>query len=337
MPDVGGVMGSLHRERLNLVVDGVTQSLPGWADWLVWLGAWMRGQAGLEGKRVVVVVLPTRRLAGAFVALGSLLIAARLHDDSLDWESLQALPSGAQVNWRDTKGGKATSYSGNVLGVRDLYGSQVLAVAVQSPLKYKGSTYFLPRASALSYGVTQGAVTSRGQDALTRAARLLTSVVDDSSAAWARSPLADSTLVTERSAFLADLEGLYLESNKAPATALSEALVIADPAGRQHGKMRLISVRDQSSEDAPPGVTILDGARAASRLGQLASRSVVVLLDHAELDEEVLNGLNRFVAQSIDYGIYVDDGASAAVLPPASIDAFAFALPESRDVAQTRS
>lgn len=330
MPDVGSVMGSLHRERLTLLFEGEPRPLPDWADWLVWLGAWMRSQATLDGRRVAVVVLPTRRLAAAFVGLGAMMAASRLHDDTLDWEALQALPAGTSVHWRDARGGRAVSYAGTVAGIRDIGGSQFLAIAVQSPARSRGTTYMLPRATALSYGVTQGAVTNRGEGALARAAALLKAVADDSSAAWARSPMADSTLVAERASFLADLEGMVLKARNVPATELRDALAIADPEGRQHGKLRLIPARDQGSDDVLRGVTILDGARAASRLGQASARSVVVLLDHADYDEEIANGLNQFLAHSIDHGIHAGTD-SAVVAPPPSINVLAFALPEESD------
>lgn len=331
MLDVSSVMGSLHRERLTLLFEGGTRPLPDWADWLVWLGAWMRRQAVLDGRRVAVVVLPTRRLAAAFVGLGAMLAASRLHDDTLDWEALQTLPAGTSVHWRDTRGGRAVSFAGTVDGIREVGGSQFLAIAVQSPARSRGTTYMLPRATALSYGVTQGAVTNRSEGALARAAELLKAVVDGSSAAWARSPMADSTVVTERASFLDDLEGIVLKARNVPATELRDALAIADAAGRQHGKLRLVPARDQGSDDVPRGVTILDGARAASRLGQASAGSVVVLLDHADYDEEVVNGLNRFLAHSVDEGIHSGTGANAVVAPPPSIDVVVFALPEGCD------
>jgi len=331
-PVIGSVMGSLHRERLTLLSGGAAHRLPAWADWLIWLGAWMRGQAALDGRRAAVVVLPTRRLAAAFVGLGAMLAASRLHDDTLDWEALQTLSPGTLVHWRDTRGCRPINYSGTAEGIRDVDGNQFLALSVQAPARARGSTYLLPRESALSYGVTQGKVTSRSEGALVRATGLLKALVDDSSMAWAHSPMADSTLVTERATFLADLDGLVLEVRNGPATAFLDALAIADPDGRQHGKLRLIPLRDHGHDDVQRGVTILDGAGAASRLGQSSARSVVVLLDRAEFDEEVANSLNRFLAQSTDDSIQAGEGANAVVAPPPSIDVFVLGLPEGRDV-----
>ncbi|MEN5067373.1 hypothetical protein [Achromobacter aegrifaciens] len=163
------------------------------------------------------------------------------------------------------------------------------------------------------------------------AAALLNEVVDGSSATWIRSPLADSTLVTERSSFLADLDGVFLVAASPSGMALRDVLALSDPEGMQHGKLRLIPVRNHGSQDIPGGVTILDGARAISRLGQFSARSIVVLLDRADYDEEVVNDLNRFLAHSIDEGVHMNACAEGLIAPPPSIDVFAFALPDDRD------
>lgn len=333
MPEVDTVMSALHRERLSIRTDGGSCPMPAWADWLIWLGAWLRSQAALSGRRVTVVLLPTRRLAAAFVGLGAMLAASRLHDDILDWDALQALPVGTLVHWRDLKGksGRAVSYSGTVDGICDIDGNQFLAIVGQTPAKSKGVTYRLSRASALSYGVTRGAITKRGEDTLARAASLMKNIVDASSTTWIRSPMADSTVITERFSFLADLDGVFLEADNVPGVPLRETLALTDSEGR-HGKLRLIPVRGMDSDDILQGVTILDGARATSRLGQVSARSIVVLLDHADFDEEVANLLNRFLSYSVDEGIHFDEGANPVVAPPTSIDSFIFALPEGKDI-----
>jgi hypothetical protein len=329
MRDIGSVMRSLHRERLVVRFRGASYPMPAWADWLIWLGAWMRSQAVLGGRRVTVVLLPTRRLAAAFVGLGTMLAASRLHDDILDWEALQALPAGSLVRWRDPKGrgGRKVNLVGTLDGVRDVDGSQLLAIVAQAPSKYRNVTYLLSRGSALSYGVTQGAITSQGEDALVQAAALLKAVVDDSSEGWIRSPMADSTLVTERSSFLSDLEDIFLETGNLPGTALRNVLALADPEDLKHGKLRLIATRSRGYDDIGSGVTILDGASATAWLGQSSARSVVVLLDHADFDEEVANSLSRFLGHSVDEGIHSNEDSNPIVAPPSSIDVFAFALP----------
>jgi hypothetical protein len=323
--DLGTVLGDTHRNRLSLQVEGTRRPVPAWADWLIWLGLWMRFQAAMDGRRVAVVRLPTRRLAAAFVSFGALLAASRVHDDSLDWEALQALPKGTTVHWREAKGGKSTSYTGTVDVVRDMVGSKCLVISVESPKRYSGTTFFLPRATALTYGVTLGVVTTRTDKQLTAATSLLSSVTDNPSHSWIRSAAADSTLVTEGASFFADLSDLALVTGQTGAVPFAEALAIASTSNRQHGKLQMIASRADFFHDTPEGLTVLDGPAAAMRLGSAQARSIVLLLDHSEYDEEFVHVISPFVGSSIDAGIHVPpDGV---LVPPDCVEIFVFGVP----------
>lgn len=310
-------------------VAGVERPLPSWADWLMALGEWMREQAPKHGKRVTVVRLPTRALGAAFVGLGALCAAARTHDESLDWDALRKLPEGTAVFWRDPSGAKPKRYAGRALGLRTMHGGELLAIAqVDSRGKEKGATFYLTRATALSYGVTLGAISARADDRLTAAALLMQSLNKDSSQAWWRSPMSDSTVVTERSSFVQDLEGIDLRAGHSPSVSLLDALALADIQGREHGKLRVVSPRSDRFLDAPSGVTILDGPAALSRLALVHARSVIVLLSHAEYDEAVAHEIYPYLSYSIDDGIHPwSEGAEVANVP-LSVEAFTFGLPE---------
>lgn len=328
--DIGKVLGDTHRKRLSLQVEGVQRSMPAWADWLIWLGLWMRCQAALDGRRVAVVRVPTRRLAAAFVSFGALLAASRVHDDALDWEALQALPKGTTVHWREAKGGKSTSYTGKVDVVRDMAGSKCLVISVESPRRHTGTTFFLPRATALTYGVTLGVITTRTDKELTAAASLLSSVTDNSSHSWIRSAAADSTLVTEAASFFTDLSDLALVTDQSGAVPFEEALAVASASSRAHGKLQVVASRADFFRDIPEGLTVLDGPSAAMRLGSAQARSVVLLLDHAEYDEDFVHVITPFVGSSIDAGIHVpQDGV---LVPPDCVEVFVFGLPRDAGV-----
>lgn len=323
--DIAKVLGDTHRDRLSLQVDGTRRPVPTWADWLIWLGLWMRCQTAMDGRRVAVVRLPTRRLAAAFVSFGALLAASRVHDDSLGWEALQALPKGTTVHWRENKGGKSTNYTGTVDVVRDMAGSKCLVISVELPRRHAGTTFLLPRATALTYGVTLGVVTTRTDKQLTSAASLLSSVTDNSSHSWIRSAAADSTLVTERTSFFTDLADLALVAGQTDAVPFAEALAVASASSRQHGKLQVVASRADFFRDIPEGLTVLDGPAAAMRLGSAQARSIVLLLDYSEYDEEFVHVVTPFVGSSIDAGIHVPpDGV---LVPPDGVEIFVFGLP----------
>lgn len=322
---VGAALGALCLDKLSMRNGAKHVQMPSWAVWLIWLGAWMRCQTAIEGRRVVVVRLPTRRLAAAFVGFGAMLAAARLHDEALDWETLQGLQPGTTVYWRQANGGTPTNFAGRIQETRDFDGDAVLAIEVDSPRRSKGSTFLLPQATALSYGVTLGAVTARIDQRLSSLSELLKLVVQGGSQSWVRSPIVDSTVVTECATFIDDLEGISLGAGDRLVIPLVEALSIADARGRKHGKLLLVPSRAANLEGAAPGITVLDGAASAARIGETAANSVVVLLDYAECDEEVMHSIQPFYSHSIDAGVWAPIGMPTAM--PQGVDAFVFGLP----------
>jgi hypothetical protein len=254
-----------------------------------------------------------------------MLAAARLHDESLDWEALQRLQPGTTVYWRPLNGGAPTTFAGRIQETRDFNGDAVLAIAVESPRRSKGSTFLLPKATALSYGVTLGAVTARIDQSLSSLSELLKLVVQGASQSWVRSPIIDSTLVTECTTFVDDLGGISLGAGERIVIPLIEALSIADARGKKHGKLLLVPSRVETLEEAARGLTVLDGAVSVARLGETAAHSIVVLLDYAECDEEVMHTIKPFYSHSTDAGVWTPTGMRPAT--PEGVDAFVFGLP----------
>lgn len=339
MKDVTSERGAPYRGRLRIVIGGSERELPPWADWLMSLGEWMREQTPKSGKRAVIVRLPTRPLASAFVGFGSLCAAARMHDESLDWEALRRMPVGTSVHWRSPNGVKPKRFAGRIASLLSADDGDFLIIdEVDSQGRPKGNKTYLPRKTALSYGVTLGAVSARADARLTSAATLMQALNNDSSVAWSRSPMADSTVVTERSSFLLNLEGIELRARQRPAVSMLDALSIADVQGREHGKLMLASTRTEIVNDAPDGVTVLDGAAAVAKLGYVKARSIVVLVSHSEYDEEVLHEIRPFLSHATDFGVHGWTPGARVGDVPAGIEVFAFGmddqcLGDSRDVA----
>lgn len=323
--------GSPYRGRLKLVIGASERELPLWADWLMSLGEWMRKQTSKSGKRAVIVRLPTRPLASAFVGLGSLCAAARMHDETLDWETLRGLAVGTYVHWRSLNGIKPKRFAGRVASLVSTEGGDFLVIdEVDSRGRLKGNKIYLPRKTALSYGVTLGAVSDRADAGLTSAATFMKALNSDSSVAWSRSPMADSTVVTERSSFLLNLDGIELRARQSRGVSMLDALSIADAQGRKHGKLKVTSTRTEIINDASDGVTVLDGPLAVSKLGYLNARSVVVLVSHSEYDEEVLHEIRPFLNYATNSGIHDwTPNAGIGDVPP-GIEVFAFGM-DARD------
>jgi hypothetical protein len=319
--DVDEVLRALRRDVLSLQAGGAPTPIPPWLDWMLWLGLWMRAQAALEGRRIAVVRMPNRRLAAAFTAVGAAFASARLHDESLDWIGLKALPLGTKVFWRESVSGRSTRRSGTVAGLRQIDGGDFMEVVVEAQ-KIKR---LFAKSAALSYGITLGSVSAQADEQLASAERVIRAALPDAAQGWMRSPAIECTIITERTSFLSDLDGLDICAGGGTHSSCSDLLAIADSVGRCHGKTRVASARSDGILDESGSVTILDGASAAVRLGDTIARSIVVLLDQSEYDEEVEQLLQTFLGHAVDAHIHAPaNGVKAA---PASVEAFVFGLP----------
>lgn len=319
--------GAPYRGRLRIVIAGVERELPQWADWLMALGEWMRQQAPKTGKRVAVVRLPVRALAAGFVGLGALSAAARSHNESLDWDALCSLSEGTPVYWRTLSGAKSKRHTGRVVGLLAMHGSDCLHISqVDSRGRATGSNFYLPKSTALAHGVTLGLVSTRSDEKLTSAAKFMQALDSDSSLAWLRSPMFDSTVVTERAGFLQDIVEVVVRAGTAPSLPMLDALAVADNQGREHGKLLVVPARAERFSDAPDGVTILDGPAAVSKLGRVQARSVVVLIAHSEYDEEISHEILPFLSYSVDDGIHAWPTDAEVGNVPVGVDVFAFGI-----------
>ncbi len=323
--DIDEVIQALRREELTLS-DGVRRIVPPpWVNWLVWLGQWMRAQSTLEGRRVAVVRLPNRRLAAAFTALGSAFASARLYDDSLDWEGLKDLAPGTKVFWLEYASGMPKRWSGSVVGVRQIAGGDCLEVVMEGKRKAHQGNRLFAKSAALSYGITLGPLSAISDARLTGAERVFEAALKDAPKGWPRSPTIECTVITERTSFLGDLEGLAIRVAETARADCSDILAIADPGGRTHGKTRVAPARsDGVLDETGGGLTILDGAAAVRRMSDTTARSVVVLLDQAEYDEEVEQLLQTYLDHATDAGIHPPSGG--VMPPPEGVQPFIFGL-----------
>ncbi|MFN4350534.1 MAG: hypothetical protein ACK4F6_06995 [Hylemonella sp.] len=318
-------MIALKRDELAILTGGESIAFPPWVDWLVWLGQWMRIQADLEGRRVAVVRMPSRRLAAAFTAIGSVFASARLHDDSLDWEGLRSLAPGTKIFWRESAPGKSLRRAGRVVGVCQLAGSDVLEVEIEAQKKAQQGKRFFAKAGALSYGITLGLVSALADERLAGAESAIKAALTDAPHGWIRSPGIECSIITERTSFLSDLGGLDILAGGGAQASCIDILAIADPGGMSHGKTRVAPPRSDGVLDESGSITILDGAASARRMSDSIARSVVVLLDQAEYDEEVEQLLQTYLGYAVDAGVH--QPAIGFMAPPASVECFIFGLP----------
>jgi hypothetical protein len=312
-------------DHLALMTGGRTDALPDWAKWLVWLGQWLRMQVPCGGRRIAVVRIPSRRTAAAFASLGVLLESARLHEDSLDWAALKSLASGTKVFWRESSGGRSLRCSGGVVGVQAIDGQEFMVVSMDSRKMSRPVTRSFARRTALTHGITLGAVTTKADERLAGAARLVKAAIGEVSNGWVRSLRTDCVVVSERTSFFGDLANAWLCAGSGVSEPFVDVLSVSGPAGHTHGKTRIVSARQPGLIDAACHVTILDGAPAVLRMSNTAAASVLAILDPSEYDQEVEQVLMTCMGYASDAFVHLPlDGLKA---PPPSAEIVVFGLP----------
>jgi hypothetical protein len=324
--DLDEVLEDIRLNDCELQVGGVPARIPPWAEWLIWLGQWMRVQGALPGRRIAVVRMPSRRLGAAFVAMGSVFGSARLHDGMRDWESLLNLAKGTKVSWREALSGKSVRRSGVFAGVRQIEGASFMEIIEDSQIRRSArSTRLFTKSAALSYGITLGSISAAANERLANAERVLNASIKRITPGWTRSIGIECSVITERTSFLGDLEDLSIRIGGKVEVSCSDFLAIAESGGHSHGKTRVVPIRSVEALDESGFITILDGAAAALRLSETNAQSVVIVLDHAEYDDEIEQLFQTFLGYAVDSHIY--SPMSGFQTLPDSVEAFVFGLP----------
>lgn len=326
--DLDDILFALKRDKLSLLTGEQSIAVPTWVEWLIWFGQWMRVQAILEGRRIAVIRMPNRRLAAAFTAIGSVFASAKLHDDALDWVVLMGLAPGTKVFWREFTKGKFARRSGTVIGVRQIEGSDFLEVLSEGQKRTHQSNRLFAKSAALSYGITLGLVTAVADERLGSGERLLQAALTDAPKGWLSSPSIECVIVTERTTFFSDIDGLAINVAGIAKANCADILAIADSGGRSHGKTMVASARNYGVLDEFGLISILDGPVAALRLNDTTASSVVVLLDEAEYDEEIEQLFKSYIGYSVDSGVHLPK--SGVMVPPSSVECFIFGLPKAK-------
>lgn len=288
----------------------------------------MKEQAMSDGRRIAVVRLPSRRTAAAFTVFGVLLASARLHDDSLDWETLKALPAGTPVFWRERsteKTGRSRAKSGKVLELKTYGDSQLMVVSVDTKGDRGQATHSFSKSSALGYGITLGSITAKADAQLSGLGRIVSSLTSGFKASWLRTPHPECLLLSEREHFMSDLEGLSINVCKGISEPFGTVLAPMDATGHMYGKTKLISPRIAVVPDGEIDVIVLDGAKAFQRISETTAKSIVAIVDRTEYDEEIEQIVARFMGYRRDEFVQVPcDGVRR---PPDQINAVIFGLP----------
>ena len=308
LEDPLSALQAIHVERLSIWVDQRSLVVPSWAVWMIRLGAWLRVQARLPGKRLAVVRTPSRQLCPAFISLGAILAGAQLHDESAAWDALRTLPHGVPVSV-SLEGGRTTT--GRFVGVTEVMpGVEMLQIALDRVAGVRNGTVAnssisLPRSQALQR-VRVGASSSSVDAKRAGAVAVMRKLVEGDEIVWDLSSAPDCMVVSEKRAFLDEFENIDVGAGGDEHMPFRDLLLLSERADVP-GMVGLVSDRVGHLEDPADGVTILAGSSAGALLSCCRARSVVFLLDQSEYDEDVDNRLAPLAASQTPASVRIPE------------------------------
>lgn len=320
------ILHSIVRSKLKLpsADEGEVTSLAQWVDWLIWLGQWLRAQAAMEGQRLAVVRVPSRKLTSAFVALGSIFSSVKLSKNLISWDSLINLKSNTEVFWQETKDGKVKSFAGRFVKATELEGNDVLEVFVDAKGRTKSETRFFSRSIAMSYGVSPSqSIVAMGKQ-LDELRKFVKEISNDAWQGSISSDDAETTIITDTKSFLSDAWEVPIYFDGGGRISLLDALHI-NVKERNLGKTRLVSSRTGMGVHPGTKLTIFDGSNALLRKTDSMANSNLIILEYSECDEEVIQRLRGIYDYSQDRAVYLPP---EGVLPlPPRFECHVFGLP----------
>ena len=277
--------------------------MPDWAASLVCLGSWVRSNSFADKRLIVVVVLPTRELAAAFVAIGCLVAGASAFEDALSWPTFKNLPMGREVYWSRRDGSER--YRGKILGFEERENAEFISLCVSKAPRRNviGTTLQINRRYFEGYRFTEEAPPTRPKTVLLNAAmRALAPLVENLNPKWIWADGAEGLLVTGVSTFENSIEGLALSIGEQAPIAISGLLCSGRNNDQSHSKLRIDHPRGTLSGDFP--VAILDGLNAFLVHEHLAMvPNLLVILDRSEYKQDahdVLLSLRSISCDNLD-------------------------------------
>ena len=263
--------------------------LVNWALALTQLG-WAGRVYQDQGYRFLfVAILPTRRLASAFAALGAVFAGGESFATSFGWDEFRSLPPGSMVFWLENN----RRFQGEILP--PIPGASHLAcILVRGGDKARvGSVWAVSCDVFETCGFSVEQVPTLGrQEDLANLVSLHKSLGLGTPADWVKSPDAEAVVVGNQSRFDEDARSVSLSVRGGCPVSLSlrDALGVCSKSGGGFGKVRAQSPGRQALESDVP-FTIFDGPLAANQLEGMFGGNYLVLLEYGEFSLEFRNRL----------------------------------------------
>lgn len=263
----------------------VQYPLPEWAAFMIWLGWYARNNS--SSGVAAFVVLPSRRTACLFAALGAQLAGAQLSTGHLDWKTLAQLPEGTEIYMQTTRlknksGGAQTR--GVIGGAQKIDGQEFIT------LKQGSCTTVISVSHVADYIFTLKPTGLRAKIALNGHNKLYSGLVPEFDRRWLLESTSEGLIIGDLShlkeAAKAMFVGIQNSGNRYP---LGDFLGLKNC---EDGVSKINAVSDRYDEEVGLSpVCFFNGGHALGSLDHFTSvtgaKSFVAVLERSEYDEQV--------------------------------------------------
>lgn len=277
-----------------------------WVGFLIWAGCWLRQYSAPDHRIVMYLSVAARPCCSSLIALGSVLAAVvGTERVRISWNEILQLPHGTEIHLlRDVKGAPSPKVRarGRLAEIGSLQGQVVREVILEEPAKLAGSKQLLfPRnLDALRPSRIPYVVGGRATDTLDLA-ETLEHLHPGFPQAWLFSRKLEALVVTQRSSWFRQLEGLQLrvtphDRSKGAQQITLGAILVASASSAQSGVRTAVIPPTSIAHQAAAPLTILDGPRSLEVWESIRSPRLVFLLETCELDELILQKLKHIAS-----------------------------------------
>ncbi len=307
-------------------------AMPKWIRFMLWAG-WEMRMNNSDSRQIMVMLLPERYCCSAFCALGAVMAGSTLSPSSITWNDLRSLCEGETIFLLIEHGGKLKPVAGTVGKFDDGSVAEGRWIHVTSGNKaLNGASVMVLKDNVEKYGLSHTAHASQIKlGKLKKISGLFSKTVSGYDESWIVSNSIESAVVTNKTEWLRQIEGLNIVLPKEPEGAgkfsfeLSSLLMISDCRETPSSHTRVVSSLSIENTGGVP-LVILDGADALSKWESCLNGNLIVLLSRSEFTEEAQNILSMLSSYRDD-SLLMELGVDPVELMPADSEISLFALP----------
>jgi len=276
-------------------IDTASDAIGEWVKACIYIGKWAKSCYRKDNRRITIVVLPSREVATAFIALGALISSISSYKDGLSWTKFSTLDSGLEIYWKKVETGEL--FIGRVMGIEPIGSEPAIKLEITKSRKSRdvGTKILIPEGqfNKFQFSLEKPASVQKEVD-INASIAFIDQLIGDISPSWAKSDGQDLLLVTKIKQFQSSIDCLLAAvGDEALQSIKFQSLLGFERLGDgKHSKLKISHSKGNLESTAE--LVILDGPSAFSIKEHISVRSdLLIAFDTLEFNENELAFVNE--------------------------------------------